>query len=72
MTRIDRRALFTSGAAAALLAATGAALADAPRSGGILRLAVPRDGDLMDHVARGAVFDTLTEIGPDGDRKSVV
>ncbi|AUQ60264.1 putative extracellular solute-binding protein [Phaeobacter inhibens] len=66
MTRIDRRALFTSGAAAALLAATGAALADAPRSGGILRLAVPRDGDLMDHVARGAVFDTLTEIGPDG------
>lgn len=66
MTRIDRRALFTSGAAAALLAATGAAIADTPRQGGILRLAVPRDGDLMDQVARGAVFDTLTEIGPDG------
>ncbi|MFV1529366.1 MULTISPECIES: ABC transporter substrate-binding protein [unclassified Phaeobacter] len=66
MTRIDRRALFTSGAAAALLAATGAALADTPRQGGILRLAVPRDGGLMDQVARGAVFDTLMEIGPDG------
>ncbi|MFS4581589.1 ABC transporter substrate-binding protein [Phaeobacter sp. C3_T13_0] len=66
MTRIDRRALFTSGAAAALLAATGTALADTPRVGGILRLAVPRDGRLMEQVARGAVFDTLTEIGADG------
>lgn len=65
MTRIDRRALFASGAAAALLAATGASLADTPRSGGVLRLAVPRD-DSLEHVARGAVFDTLTEIAPDG------
>ncbi|MDE4192907.1 ABC transporter substrate-binding protein [Phaeobacter gallaeciensis] len=66
MTRIDRRALFTSGAAAALLAATGTSLAAAPRAGGVLRLAVPRQDGLMEQVARGAVFDTLTEIAPDG------
>ncbi|MEX0308335.1 MAG: ABC transporter substrate-binding protein [Ruegeria sp.] len=65
MTRIDRRALFASGAAAALLAATGASLADSPKSGGTLRLAVPRD-DSLEQVARGAVFDTLTEIAADG------
>lgn len=65
MTRIDRRALFASGAAAALLAATGASLADRPEKGGTLRLAVPRD-DSLEQVARGAVFDTLTEIAPDG------
>lgn len=65
MTRIDRRALFASGAAAALLAATGASLADTPKKGGTLRLAVPRD-DSLERVARGAVFDTLTEIAPDG------
>ncbi|NOD65466.1 MULTISPECIES: ABC transporter substrate-binding protein [unclassified Ruegeria] len=65
MTRIDRRALFASGAAAALLAATGASLADTPKKGGTLRLAVPRD-DSLEQVARGAVFDTLTEIAPDG------
>ena len=65
MTRLDRRALFTSGAAAALLAATGVSLDAAPRPGGRLRLAVPRDGSL-EQVARGAVFDGLAEIGPDG------
>lgn len=65
MTRLDRRALFTSGAAAALLAATGVSLDAAPRPGGRLRLAVPRDGSL-EQVARGAIFDGLTEIGPDG------
>ena len=64
MSRLDRRALFASGAAAALLAATGLT-AQTPRPGGTLRLAVPRDGSL-DQVARGAVFDTLTEIAPDG------
>lgn len=64
MSRLDRRALFASGAAAALLAATGLT-AQTPRPGGTLRLAVPRDGSL-DRVARGAVFDTLTEIAPDG------
>ncbi|NOC85411.1 ABC transporter substrate-binding protein [Ruegeria sp. HKCCD6428] len=65
MTRIDRRALFASGAAAALLAATGASLAGTPKKGGTLRLAVPRD-DSLEQVARGAVFDTMTEIAPDG------
>ncbi|WP_282078494.1 ABC transporter substrate-binding protein [Epibacterium ulvae] len=66
MTRLDRRALFTSGAAAALLAATGASVHATPKSGGVLRLAVPRDGDVMGQVARWAVYDALTEIGPDG------
>ncbi|MFT7592861.1 MAG: peptide/nickel transport system substrate-binding protein [Paracoccaceae bacterium] len=66
MTRMDRRALFTSGAAAALLSASGLSLDAAPRAGGCLRLAVPRDDDSLAVVARGAVFDTLTEIAPDG------
>ncbi len=66
MTRLDRRALFTSGAAAALLAATGAAVQATPQPGGVLRLAVPRADDVMERVARWALFDALTEIGPDG------
>lgn len=66
MTRIDRRALFTSGAAAALLAATGLAPERSPRAGGVLRLAVPREDGSLEAVARGAVHDSLTEIGPDG------
>ncbi|MGR3761220.1 ABC transporter substrate-binding protein [Roseobacteraceae bacterium NS-SX3] len=66
MTRIDRRALFASGAAAALLAATGVSAKSAPRPGGVLRIAVPREGGLMEQTARGAVYDTLTEIAPDG------
>lgn len=66
MTRIDRRALFTSGAAAALLAAAGGSVAATPRPGGTLRLAVPREGGLLEQAARRAVFDQLTEIAPDG------
>ena len=66
MTRIDRRALFASGAAAALLTATGLSPAYRPVEGGRLRLAVPRGDGSLDAVARGAVFDTLTEIAPDG------
>jgi len=66
MTRIDRRALFTSGAAAALLTATGVSLQAAPRSGGRLRLAVARENNALMHVVRGAVFETLTEIASDG------
>lgn len=66
MKRIDRRALFATGAAAALLAATGASLADQPRRGGTLRLALPREGDLLARVARAAVCDQLTEVAPDG------
>ncbi len=68
MGRVDRRALFTSGAAAALLAATGVSLEAAPRTGGSLRLAVARDGSFAD-VVRCAVADCLTEIGPDGALK---
>lgn len=66
MTRIDRRLLFTTGAAAALLAASGLAPERAPRSGGWLRLAVPRADGSLDAVMHGAVFDTMTEIAPDG------
>ena len=66
MTRIDRRALFSSGAAAALLAASGVSLAAAPQPGGRLRLAVPRDDDSLARLVRGAGFDTLTEIAPNG------
>lgn len=66
MTRIDRRALFTSGAAAALLAATGLTPDVKPREGGKLRLAVARDDGGFEIAARGAVYDSLTEIAPDG------
>lgn len=66
MTRIDRRALFASGAAAALLAASGVSLNAAPHPGGRLRIAVPRDDGSLRSVARGAMFDQLTEVGPDG------
>ncbi|NSY37445.1 ABC transporter substrate-binding protein [Leisingera sp. ANG59] len=66
MTRIDRRALFTSGAAAALLAAAGGSVNASPKAGGVLRLAVPREHGMLEQAARGAVYDTLTEIAPDG------
>lgn len=66
MTRIDRRALFTSGAAAALLAAAGGSVHASPKAGGVLRLAVPREAGMLEQAARGAVYDTLTEIAPDG------
>lgn len=66
MSPIDRRALFSSGAAAALLAATGVSLAEAPRTGGRLRLAVPREDDSLTSLVRGAGFETLTEIAPNG------
>lgn len=75
MTRIDRRALFSSGAAAALLAATG--LSAAPQRGGLLRAALsgakrtdtwdaPPDGLFMQAISQGAVFENLTEIAADG------
>lgn len=66
MKGLDRRALFASGAAAALLAATGTSMAQTPRRGGTLRLAVPRSDQMLETVARAAVLDQLTEIGPDG------
>ncbi|MDC1482455.1 peptide ABC transporter substrate-binding protein, partial [Ascidiaceihabitans sp.] len=75
MNHIDRRVLFTSGAAAALLAATGVSGQTAPCRGGRLRAALSGatrsdhwgafDGAFM-QAARGAVFETLTEIAGDG------
>ncbi|MFW8593867.1 ABC transporter substrate-binding protein [Cribrihabitans neustonicus] len=66
MPRIDRRALFTSGAAAALLAAAGGPVGAGARAGGVLRLAVPREGNMLEQAARGALHATLTEVAPDG------
>ena len=77
-THIDRRALFASGAAAALLAATGVSAMVSPQRGGRLRAALSgadrldrfdarQDHGLFMQVAMvGAVFDTLTEIAADG------
>ena len=62
MTRIDRRALFASGAAAALLVATGATAS--PTRGGRLRAAL--SADLFDQAVASTVFDNLTEIAADG------
>ena len=73
---LDRRALFTTGAAAALLAATGAGAGEPPRRGGRLRLAlsgatredswVKGDGLFMQVARQGLVFDTLTEVAGNG------
>ncbi|WP_420014165.1 ABC transporter substrate-binding protein [Tateyamaria sp.] len=62
MTRIDRRALFASGAAAALLAATG--VSAAPKRGGRLKAAL--SSDMFDKAVAATVFNNLTEIGADG------
>ncbi len=76
--RLDRRALFASGAAAALLAASGMSAMAAPRRGGRLRIALSgarRDdsfdarkpmGVFMQVAMLGAVFDTLTQVAADG------
>lgn len=75
MKVFDRRALFASGAAAALLAATG--VSAAPERGGRLRAALsggkrdatwlrPADGLFMQVAAAGTVLDGLTEIAADG------
>lgn len=73
---MDRRALFASGAAAALLAASGVSAGGVPRSGGRFRMALSGAGrdDTWEHgnglfmqIARqGLVFDTLTEVAADG------
>ncbi|THH34679.1 peptide ABC transporter substrate-binding protein [Aliishimia ponticola] len=76
MTRIDRRALFKTGSAAALLAAVGVSAEAAPARGGHLRAALS-GGDRAENwltvpggrflqAARNAVFETLTEIAADG------
>ncbi len=73
---LDRRALFSSAAAAALLAATGVSAAGAPRRGGRLRMAlsgasrsdswVAGEGLFMQVARQGVVFDSLTEVAADG------
>jgi peptide/nickel transport system substrate-binding protein len=74
LQRLSRRGLITSGVLAGVLAASGLAV-QAERRGGHLRLALPGrfggwglpDADLFARIAhQGAVFDTLTQIGPDG------
>jgi peptide/nickel transport system substrate-binding protein len=78
MTRLDRRWLLTSGAAAAVLAGAGFGAGMLPKRGGLLRAALSGGsiddswdmrrpaGLFMSAAAHGAVFDTLTEIAPDG------
>lgn len=72
---MDRRALFSSAAAATLLAATGVTAAT-PRRGGRLRIALSGatrqdswtagDGLFMQVARQGLIFDTLTEVAADG------
>ena len=74
--QIDRRALFTSAAAMALLTASGVSAAGAPKRGGRLRMALSGaartddwqvgDGLFMQVARQGMVFDTLTERAADG------
>lgn len=78
LRHIDRRALFASGAAAALLAATGVSAGPSPVRGGRLRMALSgalrsdafdvrvSQGLFMQVAMAGIVFDTLTEVGADG------
>ena len=76
MTRMDRRALFTKGSAAALLAAAGVSAQAGPSQGGNLRAALSggsnaesffdSPGGYFLRSVRHAVFETLTEIAPDG------
>lgn len=78
MTRFDRRRLLTSGAAAAVLLGAGLGAEAAPKRGGLLRavLSGASAGDdwrgaghartFMQVAAQGAVFETLTEVAPDG------
>lgn len=75
-SHMDRRALFASAGAMALLAASGVSAAGAPQRGGRLRMALSggmrsddwtSNGGLFMQVARqGMVFDTLTERAADG------
>ena len=76
MTRIDRRALFATGSAAALLAAVGVSAEARPARGGHLRAALSggdraeswlhRPGGRFLQAVRNAVFESLTEVAPDG------
>lgn len=70
MSKLSRRGLLTTGAAASLLAATGLPAAGAtPRWGGVLRIAVADREGFRRVFGPGAVFDTLTEVAADGTLK---
>jgi len=81
MTRISRRGLLKTGAAAGVLAATGMPLQAQARRGGRLRVGLngantSDNWDSRTHSdvfmlasAQGAVFDSLTEVGADGTLK---
>ena len=78
MRLLDRRRLLTSGAAAAVFAGTAIPGLGLAKRGGRLRAGLsggsPEDSwDARNHAglfmiaaAQGAVFDTLTEVAPDG------
>ena len=78
MSLLDRRRLLTSGAAAAVFAASGMPGLAMPKRGGLLRAGLSggsstdswdgrrHRGLFMIAAAQGAVFDTLTEVAPDG------
>ncbi len=78
MTRISRRGLLKSGAAAGVLAATGMPAFAMGQRGGTLRLGLAgantsdswdsrtHSDSFMIMAAHGAVFDTLTEVSADG------
>lgn len=79
MTRLDRRSLLKTGAAAGVLAASGLPLGAAARRGGVLRLGVggafasdrwdsrTHQGQFMIMAGHGAVFDTLTQVAANGE-----
>ena len=78
MSLLDRRRLLTSGAAAAVFAASGVAGLAMPKRGGMLRAGLSggsatdswdsrrHSGLFMIAATQGAVFDTLIEVAPDG------
>ncbi|APE45154.1 peptide ABC transporter substrate-binding protein [Sulfitobacter alexandrii] len=73
---LDRRAVFSSAAAAVLLAATGVGASGIPARGGRLRMAlsggarsdswVQGNGLFMQVARQGLIYDTLTEVAADG------
>lgn len=79
MTRLDRRSLLRTGAAAGVLAASGLPLMAAAKRGGVLRLGVggafatdswdarSHRGQFMIMAGHGAVFDTLTQVAASGE-----
>lgn len=69
MSRLSRRGLLTTGAAASLLAATGLPVSATPRRGGVLRVAAADQAGFARLLGPGAVFDTLTEVAADGTLK---